>query len=105
MTGMNDKDLEQSLRRWANSSAPSPDFLARLSDVPKAHGQARQPWLARALKAVGGWGFAAPQLAGLVLAAWLGVSSGAAVLADDSEIVVEETMSAHIFGSEDFLEE
>lgn len=106
---IDDHELEQSLNRWANAnvneSAASPDFLARLRDIPSAHSQARQPFLVRVLKAVGGWGFAAPQLAGFVVAAWLGVTSGTAVYADDSAFVVEETMSAHIFGSDDLLEE
>lgn len=103
MTGFDDQDLEKALHGWANEAGDDAAFIARLAAIPAQHAQPRQPAFKRALRAIGGWGFAAPQLAGLVVAAWLGFATGSiAVEADDS--LVSDTMSAHLFGAEDSFE-
>ncbi|MEM6682359.1 MAG: hypothetical protein AAF607_08960 [Pseudomonadota bacterium] len=109
-----EQTLERNLERWANSAegdgSPGAQdaFLARLADIPNTVAQKpRQPifidWVLTAVKAAGGWGFAAPQLAGLVIAAYLGVLSGAAEQSITDEVYIDESISAHIFGADLFF--
>jgi len=97
-------ELEDSLTAWANTDDIGSDFLARLESIPDSHAQIKQALWRRALKAAGGWGFAAPQLAGLVLATYFGVASGAAT-ENDETLLIDESVSAHIFGDSNFEEE
>lgn len=99
MTGFNDQDLDKALHGWANEEAGDAAFLARLTAIPAQYTPLRQPTFKRALQAIGGWGFAAPQLAGLVVAAWLGFSTGSAALEAEGSLM-SESMSAHLFGAE-----
>lgn len=103
MTGFDDPDLENAVHGWANEAGDNAAFMARLTAIPAQHAQQRQPAFKRALQAIGGWGFAAPQLAGLVAAAWLGFMTGSAALEVDDSLA-SETMSAHLFGAEDSFE-
>lgn len=103
MTGFDDQDFDKALGKWANDCPDDAGFLAQLVAIPGQHAQVRLPVLVRALQAIGGWGFATPQLAGLVVAAWLGVSSGSAAIESD-DALIGDAMSAHIFGIEEIFE-
>lgn len=101
-----DKALDEALARIANdTSAVSPDFAQALAGIAQDVQQQRAGWVTRLVKAFGGWGFAAPQLAGLVTAAVLGVSTGQAQVAEveftDDEAAI---MTAHVFGDDDAFE-
>ncbi|MEO0411484.1 MAG: hypothetical protein AAF221_06565 [Pseudomonadota bacterium] len=102
-----DKALEgfigESLTRMANDTASvTPGFADQLAQMAQRHPQPRASVLKRVIEAFGGWSFAAPQLAGLITAAVLGVSTGQAQVADvdltDQEAAI---MTAHVFSNDD----
>lgn len=107
MTGMDHEKKEDALmRQWANDTPQASEaFLKALAQIPQDYPQASAGWFKRALKAVGGWGFATPQLAGLVLAAGLGIASGSQADVDYVEDnLASAEMSDHIFGADTVLE-
>ncbi|MEM1021689.1 MAG: hypothetical protein AAGJ09_14495 [Pseudomonadota bacterium] len=103
-----DNRLDEALNAWArDESGVSPDFADRLARIAQTEPQSRPSLVARVVRAFGGWGFAAPQLAGLAAAAYFGVVTGQAQTPDawlTDDWLGEETqiMAAHLFADEEF---